>query len=236
MFKVRACAVMCDDRRIVVEKEPSVFSLPCVELEDDLTPEELLKRHLARAVKSRVFVNEVHGTMIDREQRNLYLLYSVECLATLSQDLLSKNLTLIDFSLLQEVTVEPAGILSLIQKNTSGELLRLKSIVEKSIDNCPWVERHLFSQAVSDLVSEIDELEEALSTRQERLIAAELGDVLYDAMLAVWIFCRDNNCNPSSVLRAVANKISWRKPWLFENTQISLEEAEGIWQDRKSME
>ncbi|KUK94270.1 MAG: MazG nucleotide pyrophosphohydrolase [Thermotogales bacterium 46_20] len=236
MFKVRACAIMCDDRRIVLEKESSRFLLPCVELGDSLTPEELLERHLAKAVKSRVCVNEAHGTLIDREQRNLYLLYSVECLTTLNQDILSKNLVLVEFSALREAPVEPAGVLSLIHKNTSGELLRLKSIVERSINNCPWVERHLFSQAVSDLVSEIDELEEALSMRQEDIVAAELGDVLYDAMLAVWIFCRDNNCNPSSVLRAVGNKISWRKPWLFENTQISLEEAEGIWQDRKSME
>ncbi len=236
MFEVRACAVVVDGKNIVLEWIDNDYWLPCVEVEENSTPQELLKKHLAGGIRAKVFVNEIHGTLFDHEKRRLALLYTADSPTTLTQQLLSSSFHVVDFGELKEESLEPRGAVAFIKENSSGELLRLKNIVEKSINNCPWVERHLFSQAVVDLVSEIEELEEALASRQKHLVSAELGDVFYDAMLAVWIFCRENNMNPSEILRTVGNKISWRKPWLFDETQITLEEAEHIWQDRKSRE
>lgn len=110
---------------------------------------------------------------------------------------------------------------------------RLLEIIERSLEKCPWLEKQSIETLLEALASEIEEVTEAVKKNDLANLEEEIGDLIYDALLVAAVAQRDYGIDLESAIQKVVEKISHRKPWLFWEEKISLEEAEKIWKERK---
>ncbi|AKI98232.1 hypothetical protein IX53_03630 [Kosmotoga pacifica] len=129
-----------------------------------------------------------------------------------------------------------ANVVDILLENPVKEILKLQEIVERNMDRCPWGSQQTIEDALKELISEIEEFEAELDVKNWTKAFFEVGDIVYDALLLAWIYAREHDVTPDTILRKVNNKISKRKPWLFSETRISLEEAKKLWNYYKSLE
>ena len=111
---------------------------------------------------------------------------------------------------------------------------KLLEIIEKSLEKCPWLERQSIDSLLDALASEVEEIRDAVKKKDLTKLEEEIGDLIYDAFLVGAVAQRDYGVDLERAIQRVVEKISHRKPWLFWDEKISLEEAERIWKERKS--
>ncbi|PLV59097.1 MazG nucleotide pyrophosphohydrolase domain-containing protein [Thermotoga sp. KOL6] len=109
----------------------------------------------------------------------------------------------------------------------------LWDIIQRSLQKCPWLEKQSLYDLLQALSSEIEEIKKALDEKDLDNLEEEIGDLIYDAFLVGVVAKRDYGINLDNSIKRVVKKISHRKPWLFWERRISLEEAEKIWRERK---
>jgi NTP pyrophosphatase (non-canonical NTP hydrolase) len=110
------------------------------------------------------------------------------------------------------------------------EFETLVDTCRKSLRHDPWVsERGLYGY-FDELVSEIDEVRDALGNKSS--LKEELGDVLMD-----WVHvCLLAGIPIEETIADVTDKLNRRKPYLSEGRDVSKEEAVVLWRDAKKAE
>ena len=118
-------------------------------------------------------------------------------------------------------------------KDKFQELIEL---IEKSLEKDPWLKERNLEEHKKELLSEAKEVVMAIDKKDYTNLKEELGDLLYDVLIASFIAQRDGFFKKEEILQEIIDKIKRRKPFLFWNKQISKEEALRIWFKRKKQE
>jgi tetrapyrrole methylase family protein/MazG family protein len=113
---------------------------------------------------------------------------------------------------------------------------KLIDAVRKNRKYSPWAKIQKIDTYIHQLTSEVDEVKEAIENNDIENLKEELGDVLWD-LLNMFIICEDNhNFNMDDSINNVIQKMKNRKPHIFEGREISPEEEEIIFKERKAEE
>ncbi len=114
--------------------------------------------------------------------------------------------------------------------NTKQSVEKFKELLEftaAEFEVCPWISDLTFQEILSEIKSEIKEVEMAGSKAD---VSLELGDLLRDVLLAIFIAQRDlETFSLEKILDLTLKKVKLRKPWVLEKRKITKEEAVEIW-------
>jgi uncharacterized protein YabN with tetrapyrrole methylase and pyrophosphatase domain len=117
------------------------------------------------------------------------------------------------------------------------EFEKLLDLIKLSLDKCPWVKEQNIESYAKELLSEAKEVNEAIKNKDDSNLAEELGDLFWDITVAIHILERDKKIKTSDVLKRINEKITRRKPHIFDNSkQYTLEEVSETWQKVKKLE
>ncbi len=120
------------------------------------------------------------------------------------------------------------GILQLVANVT-----RLRSPTE----GCPWFKRQTLQTVRRYLLEEVYEVLEPLDTESPETLQEELGDLLFQIIVLSQMAFERGWFSLDHVLQRVNEKIIHRNPHVFGELHTdSTEEAQRIWQERKSLE
>lgn len=113
---------------------------------------------------------------------------------------------------------------------------KLLILAKKNMKNCPWTEGQTSESYLMELVSEVEELQEAFLRKKWTEAEEEMGDLLWDILTLAYIMEREGRLKASGMVTAVHRKISRRKPWLLSGKKVSRDEAVLIWKEAKRKE
>ena len=109
-------------------------------------------------------------------------------------------------------------------KQLFGELL---SFTIKEMELCPWIKDLSFKTILQEAETEIAEIYQA-RTSEDRSV--ELGDLLRDVLLAIFIGQRDIGlASIDEVILQVLHKVRRRKPFIDSGECVSKERAVHLW-------
>jgi len=118
-------------------------------------------------------------------------------------------------------------------KDKFQELIEL---IERSLEKDPWLKERNLEKHKKELLSEAKEVVMAIDKKDYTNLKEELGDLLYDVLVASFIAQRDGFFKKEEILQEIIDKVKRRKPFLFWNKRVSKEEALRIWFEKKKQE
>ena len=104
------------------------------------------------------------------------------------------------------------------------------------ISRCPWTAERTVEEYVVELKSETEEVLLAVKNQDQNNLKEELGDLLWDTVICALLAERNGQFEASDVIDQVVTKIRRRKPFVFDGTRVTIEEAELIWAQEKRKE
>ena len=90
---------------------------------------------------------------------------------------------------------------------------------------CPWAREREIAQQLPELESEVAEFREAVEKGDVENMREELGDVLWDALFIGIIAEEKGLFTLRDAIEDAHTKLKRRKPWIFEEKDISEEES-----------
>ena len=106
----------------------------------------------------------------------------------------------------------------------------------KVIARCPWTTVRTVEEYVEYIRSEADELLSAVANGDRQNIKEELGDLLFNVVVCMLIAERSGSFPAREVMDGVVAKMRRRKPFVFDGTQVTVEEAKRLWAEEKARE
>ena len=106
----------------------------------------------------------------------------------------------------------------------------------KVLSRCPWTAARSVEQYVHELCGEADEALRAVANRDHDNLKEELGDLLWDTVICALLAERSGHFKAHEVMDQVVAKMRRRKPFVFDGTPVTVEEAERIWAQAKARE
>ena len=101
---------------------------------------------------------------------------------------------------------------------------------------CPWTSAQTAEGYTAQLRSEADEAMVAVANRDHENLKEELGDLLWDVVMCALLAERSGHFRAHEVFDDVVAKMRRRKPFVFDGTDVTEEEAQRIWADAKAWE
>ena len=119
----------------------------------------------------------------------------------------------------------------------SGNAFRdLLDGVEKVINNCPWTKLQDVESYGHTVLDEAREVTEALENRDYGSLKDELGDLLWNAVMVMKFAERRDLFCVEDVIASILEKMKRRKPFIYEDREVTIEEAKRIWREAKAEE
>ncbi len=112
----------------------------------------------------------------------------------------------------------------------------LTDAARKVIARCPWTTVRTVEEYVEYIRSEADELLSAVANGDRQNIKEELGDLLFNVVVCMLIAERSGSFPAREVMDGVVAKMRRRKPFVFDGTQVTVEEAKRLWAEEKARE
>ena len=112
----------------------------------------------------------------------------------------------------------------------------LTDAARKVIARCPWTTVRTVEEYVDYIRSEADELLSAVTNGDRQNIKEELGDLLFNVVVCMLIAERSGSFPAREVMDGVVAKMRRRKPFVFDGTQVTVEEAKRLWAEEKARE
>ena len=120
--------------------------------------------------------------------------------------------------------------------NSFADILDIIRIL-RSPGGCPWDMKQTIETAVEDLLSEADEVREALDKDDMKNLREELGDLLWAIVFTANIAREKHLFDIDDILREAKAKMVRRHPHVFGDARAgSPEDAMGHFQDAKKRE
>ncbi len=107
---------------------------------------------------------------------------------------------------------------------------------QKVLKDCPWIVEQSIESYAKKMHEEAEEVIDAIENGTDEELKEELGDLLWDTIMVALIAQREGKFEAKEIMHRVVQKMKHRKPYIFEGQQVTLEEAERIWQERKNQE
>ena len=101
---------------------------------------------------------------------------------------------------------------------------------------CPWTAAQTTERYAPLLRAEADEVLLAVANRDRENLKEELGDLLFDVVTCALIAERSGYFPAHEVFDQVVAKMQRRKPFVFDGTEVTEEEAKRIWAVAKARE
>lgn len=119
-------------------------------------------------------------------------------------------------------------------KESLGELIE---IIKKCRKECPWTKLQTIESFGKEIMSETEEIVQAIKNNDNENLKEELGDAIYDLLNLTVIASEELDFNPEEVIHLIKQKIVRRKPWVFGDAKVeTAEEAIAMWNDIKKKE
>ena len=99
-----------------------------------------------------------------------------------------------------------------------------------------WVKSHSVRSYSQELGKEINELLEGLKNNDQKNIEEEIADILYNAFVLAKIVERDYGFEIKTLMNNIIQKMQRRKPYIFEEKEVTMEESIVLWQEAKRKE
>tara|TARA_Y100001970_G_scaffold183190_1_gene222795 strand:+ start:128 stop:580 length:453 start_codon:yes stop_codon:yes gene_type:complete len=110
-------------------------------------------------------------------------------------------------------------------------------LLQDEEEGCPWHKSQTHETLIPYLLEESNEFISALTIKNKKNMAEELGDILLQIMLHSEISYKQNEFELKDVINLLNKKIISRHPYIFKKKKkISIEEAHKIWEDQKRFE
>ena len=106
----------------------------------------------------------------------------------------------------------------------------------KVIARCPWTTARTAEQFAAEIRGEADEVLLAVANRDHENLKEELGDLLFDTVVCALLAERSGHFKAHEVVDQVVAKMQRRKPFVFDGTRVTEEEAKRIWAAAKARE
>lgn len=104
-------------------------------------------------------------------------------------------------------------------------------------DGCPWDREQTFETMKKYLVSETQEVLEAVDRQDKDNLCEELGDVLLEILLFSQIAKEQEQFDISDVIDTISRKMIRRHPHVFAGVKVSSEtEQKALWEEIKQQE
>ncbi|OAA31453.1 hypothetical protein AT15_08140 [Kosmotoga arenicorallina S304] len=230
-MRLLAVGVCETNGKVLAMREFGTLKLPAVELNSE-NPRDELGTFFLSSLGIEVEIGKLFGEKYIESSNELFLYYLIPPLPQLKE---ANGVVWVKATEENLKKIDPAKTGESLSSNYVKEAMKLLDIMERTINKCPWGAKQTVEDALRELVSEIEEFRAELFLKDQVKASFEAGDVVYDALLLIWLFARDSNMSPAIILKKVTEKISKRKPWLFSDGGISLEEAEKLWEYYKSL-
>ena len=101
---------------------------------------------------------------------------------------------------------------------------------------CPWTSAQTAEGYTAQLRSEADEALLAVANRDHDNFKEELGDLVWDVVMCALLAERSGHFPAHEVFDDVVAKMRRRKPFVFDGTEVTEEEARRIWSAAKARE
>ncbi len=118
----------------------------------------------------------------------------------------------------------------------TGSFETLADAARKVIARCPWTTARTVDEYVEYIRSEADELLSAVANGDRQNIKEELGDLLFNVVVCMLLAERSGSFPAREVMDGVVAKMRRRKPFVFDGTQVTVEEAKRLWAEEKARE
>ena len=112
----------------------------------------------------------------------------------------------------------------------------LAGAARKVIARCPWTTVRTVEEYVEYIRSEADELLSAVENGDGQNVKEELGDLLFTVVVCMLLAERNGSFAAHEVVDGVVEKMRRRKPFVFDGTQVTVEEAKRLWAEEKARE
>ena len=112
----------------------------------------------------------------------------------------------------------------------------LTDAARKVIASCPWTAVRTVAEYAEYIRSEADELLSAVTNGDRQNVKEELGDLLFTVVVCMLLAERSGAFPAHEVMEGVVEKMRRRKPFVFDGTQVTVEEAKRLWAEEKARE
>ena len=112
----------------------------------------------------------------------------------------------------------------------------LADAARKVLARCPWTTAQTAERYARELRSEADEVLLAIANRDRDNLKEELGDLLWDVLMCALLAERSGHFPAHEVFDDVVAKMRRRKPFVFDGTAVTAEDAKRIWAAAKARE
>jgi ATP diphosphatase len=114
--------------------------------------------------------------------------------------------------------------------------IELYGLLKRDRKVSPWSRQNTLSSRFDELRKEIEELREAIKSKDYDNIMEEIGDVLLDVIFLSIILEENTNYSIENSIKSAVGKIKRRKPWIFSEKNYTIEEEIKMWNEAKSIE
>lgn len=118
----------------------------------------------------------------------------------------------------------------------TASFAELAAAARQVLARCPWTTARTVEQYAPELRAEADEVLLAVANRDRANLREELGDLLWDVVICALLAERSGYFAAHEVLDQVVAKMQRRKPFVFDGTEVTEEEAKRIWTTAKARE
>jgi XTP/dITP diphosphohydrolase len=115
-------------------------------------------------------------------------------------------------------------------KQQTQEFLEM---ISQNTKLCPWFKIINSDDLLKELHQEITEFE---NNTVKKNAEEELGDILWDFFMLIEKLDIEKKIDKQNIIEGIINKIKKRKPYLFSNKKVTLENAKKIWIKAKQEE
>ena len=112
----------------------------------------------------------------------------------------------------------------------------LADAARKVLARCPWTTAQSAERYARELRSEADEVLLAIANGDRDNLKEELGDLLWDVVMCALLAERSGYFPAREVFDDVVTKMRRRKPFVFDGTEVTAEDAKRIWATAKARE
>ena len=124
----------------------------------------------------------------------------------------------------------------IICKKDLKDLIDLVDILRGN-NGCPWDREQTHESIKTAIVEESYEVLDAINNKDYDAMIEELGDVLFQIVFRASIEKDDGYFNLTDIIEAIYNKMVYRHPHVFSNSQVNgVEEVLDNWDDLKNKE
>jgi NTP pyrophosphatase (non-canonical NTP hydrolase) len=120
--------------------------------------------------------------------------------------------------------------------DTTASFAVLADAARLVLARCPWTSAQTAEGYTAQLRSEADEAVLAVANRDHQNFKEELGDLVWDVVMCALLAERSGHFPAHEVFDDVVAKMRRRKPFVFDGTEVTEEEAQRIWMAAKAQE